>query len=104
MAAPLLPATMGQVGQVRRIVDTPTRAAQQTWGSHRPPFVSTCISLLYDDNATVYSSSRQWLVTTARDMGAVIVGNAFVIFCIAMAKRHDLDQDDCRGDRNVVLC
>jgi hypothetical protein len=37
-------------------------------------------------------------------MGAVIVGNALVIFCmIAMAKRHDLDQDGCRGDRPMLV-
>ncbi len=32
-------------------------------------------------------------MTTARDGGAVIVGNAFVIFCIVTAKQHDLDRD-----------
>ncbi len=43
-------------------------------------------------------------MTTARDGGAGIVGNAFLVFCIAMAKRDDLDQDGCRGDRHDGLC
>ncbi len=35
-------------------------------------------------------------MTAAKDGGAVIVGNASVIFFVVMAKWHDLDQDICR--------